>query len=414
MKKSLFTAFATFPFSKSFLCAAVMFSISASFAQAPHIEWQKALGGSSSDVASSIQQTADGGYIVAGYSYSNDGDVTGNHGQNDYWIVKLDGNGNTQWQKALGGSSGDEAQSIQQTADGGYIVAGLSWSNSGDVIGNHGISDYWVVKLDGNGNIQWQKALGGSGYDKATSIQQTADGGYIVVGETYSNDGDVTGYHGGGDYWVMKLDDSGNIQWQKSLGGSNLDVATSIQQTADEGYIVAGYSYSNDGDVSGNHGDGDFWVVKLAGNGNIQWQKVLGGSYLDKAYSIQQTADGEYIVAGESLSTDGDVTGNHGSLDYWVVKLADTISGTKNIDFTGNVAIYPNPTAQELTIDLTGSEFSAAGTVVTLFDIQGRKALEKEITNFISTVDVGRLEKGMYFLRVENKERYVVNKVVID
>src|SRR5690606_34288354 len=151
---------------------------------------------------------------------------------NDYWIVKLDGNGNTQWQKALGGSSGDEAQSIQQTADGGYIVAGLSWSNSGDVIGNHGISDYWVVKLDGNGNIQWQKALGGSGYDKATSIQQTADGGYIVVGETYSNDGDVTGYHGGGDYWVMKLDDSGNIQWQKTLGGSNLDVATSIQQTA--------------------------------------------------------------------------------------------------------------------------------------------------------------------------------------
>jgi hypothetical protein len=529
MKKSLFKALPTFLSAKSFLCAAIMFSLSPSFAQAPLIEWQKTLGGSGVDAAYSIQQTADGGYIVAGYSESNDGDVTGNHGGYDYWVVKLDSSGNIQWQKSLGGSDDDFANSIQQTADGGYIVAGRSSSNDGDVTGNHGGNDYWVVKLDDSGNIQWQKSLGGSDDDFANSIQQTADGGYIVAGESNSNNGDVTGNHGffdcwvvkldgngniqwqkslggsdddsalsiqqttdGGyivagnsmstdgdvtdnhgfwDYWVVKLDDSGNIQWQKNLGGTDSDVAYSIQQTADGGYIVAGQSDSNDGDVTGNHGildywvvkldgsgniqwqkslggsvfdyaysiqqttdggyivagrsssnDGDitgnhggddYWVVKLDGSGNIQWQKSLGGSGVDRAYTIQQTVDGGYIVAGSSNSSDGDVTGNHGGADYWIVKLAST-SGTKNIVFPGSITVYPNPAAQELTIDLSGSEFSPVGTVVTLFDLQGRNVLEKTITSLVSTIHVDRLEKGMYFLRVENKDRYVVSKVVID
>lgn len=153
--------------------------------------------------------------------------------------------------------------------------------------------------------------------------------------------------------------------------------------------------------------------MKLNSSGNIQWQKSLGGSGSEGANSIQQTTDGGYIVAGGSGSNDGDVTGNHGGGDFWVVKLSG-ISGTKNIAFPENITIYPNPTAQELTIDLTGSEFSLAGTVVTLFDLQGRNVLEKKITNLVNTINVERLEKGMYFLRVEDKDRYVVSKVVID
>ena len=346
---------------------------SVSFGQVPDIDWEVSLGGSGNDYAYSIQQTTDGGYIVAGYSSSNDGDVTGNNGYSDFWIVKLDAIGNITWQKSLGGSGGDYAYSIQQTTDGGYIVAGSSivtspsgnsdfWIVKLDAIGNitwqkslggsndaDAVSiqqttdggyivagayvadnfnfDSWIVKLDAIGNITWQKSLGGSYDDRASSIQQTTDGGYIVAGYSSSNDGDVTGNNGNKDYWIVKLDATGNITWQKSLGGSGGDDASSIQQTTDGGYIVSGYSESIDGDVTGNNGNVDYWIVKLDATGNITWQKSLGGSYDDVAYSIQQTTDGGYIVAGLSASDDGDVTGNNGGVDSWIVKL----------DATGNI-----------------------------------------------------------------------------
>ena len=285
------------------------------------MQWQKCLGGSGGDYAHSIQQTTDGGYIIAGYTWSNDGDVSGNHGSTDYWIVKLDSLGALQWQKCLGGSEGDRAYSIQQTTDGGYIIAGYTQSNDGDVSGNHGWDDYWIVKLDSLGALQWQKCLGGSNSDYAQSIQQTTDAGYIIAGYTKSNDGDVSGFHGYIDYWIVKLDSLGTLQWQKCLGGSNDDKAYSIQQTMDVGYIIAGYTYSNDGDITGNHGSADYWIVKLDSLGVMQWQKCLGGSYYDMGRSIQQTTDAGYIVAGLAISNDGDVSGNHGAGDYWIVKL---------------------------------------------------------------------------------------------
>ncbi|MGB3077293.1 MAG: MopE-related protein, partial [Chitinophagales bacterium] len=311
------------------------------------IEWQKSLGGSDYDVTNSVQQTTDGGFIIAGATNSFDGDVSGNHGSIDYWIVKLGSTGVVAWQKCLGGSSFDEASSIQQTSDGGFIVAGFTESNDGDVSGNNSVysdyyegyySDYWVVKLDGSGNIQWQKCLGGSYDENALSIQQTIEGGYIVAGYTLSNDGDVSGNNSGyydyynpnyPDYWVVKLNDSGEIDWQKCLGGSIWDEAYSILQTSDAGFIVAGAAYTgdlytyppNDGDISGGHGDDDYWIIKLSGSGNIQWKKCLGGGNYEIAYSIQQTADGGLIVAGEAVSDDGDISGNHGLEDYWIVKL---------------------------------------------------------------------------------------------
>jgi len=283
--------------------------------------WQKCLGGTSADWAYSGQQTSDGGYIVAGYAKSNNGNVSGNHGKEDYWVVKLDSEGGIQWKKCLGGTGRDIARSVQQTSDSGYIVAGYTSSNDGDVSGNHGSDDYWVVKLDSKGNILWQKCLGGSDQDVAGSVQQTSDKGYIVAGTTGSNDGDVSGNHGSDDYWVLKLDSEGGIQWKKCLGGRWQDIAKSVQQTSDEGYIVAGFTTSHDGDVSGNHGSDDYWVVKLDSEGVIQWKKCLGGSRLDAASSIQQTSDGGYIITGDTESNDGDVSGNHGSDDYWVVKL---------------------------------------------------------------------------------------------
>jgi uncharacterized repeat protein (TIGR01451 family) len=298
-----------------------------------NLQWHKCLGGTGTDYAYSIQQTSDGGYVVAGYTFSTDGDVSGNHGVGDFWVVKLDAGGNLQWQKCLGGTGADNAISIQETSDGGYVVAGNTHSIDGDVSGNHGGYDSWVVKLDAGGNLQWQKCLGGTGNDWTHSIQETSDGGYVVAGSTYSTDGDVSGNHGGGDFWVVKLDAGGNLQWQKCLGGTNYDFANSIQQTSDEGYVVAGFSESANGDVSGNHGGYDSWVVKLDAGGNLQWQKCLGGSNEDWARSIQQTSDGGYVVAGWAESTDGDVSGNHGDSDFWVVKLfVPNISGIMFLD----------------------------------------------------------------------------------
>ena len=177
------------------------FSFLVSISQ-PTIQWQKALGGSLEDTGGPIQQTNDGGFIVAGFADSNDGDASGNHGEADLWVVKLNNTGTIEWQKSLGGSSrdgtgsilmaNDGGGSIQQTNDGGYIVAGTSYSNDGDVSGNHGEADAWVVKLSSIGKIEWQKSLGGSGYDGSRFIQQTNDGGYILAGYSNSNDGDVS------------------------------------------------------------------------------------------------------------------------------------------------------------------------------------------------------------------------------
>ncbi len=363
------------------------------------IDWQKSLGGSEWDIAYSIQQTTDGGYIVAGETLSNDGDVTENHGEYDSWIVKLDNSGNIQWQKSLGGSGGDGAYSIQQTTDGGYILAGSSNSNDGDVTDNHGSADYWVVKLNSTGDMQWQKSLGGSGGDGAYSIQQTNDGGYIVAGSSNSNDGDVTGNHGSADYWVVKLDNTGDIQWQKSLGGSGVDIAYSVQQTTNGGYIVAGHSKSNDGDVTGNHGAGDYWIVKLDSNGNILWQKSMGGSSADYARSIQQTTDGGYIVAGFTWSNDGDVTGNHGSHDYWIVKLSPDNLSTNEFNIGDNLTIYPNPVKDILTI-----EGITPNTPLIITDLSGKTILSTTVKSNKEIIDVSSLPAGVYFI---NKTKFI-------
>lgn len=305
----------------------LLFMFSASFVLAqtpPVIEWQKALGGNADDLAYSVGQTSDNGYIVAGMVMSNDGDVSGNHGGVgfDAWVVKLDEFGTLQWQKALGGTGVEYAQSVKQTADGGYIVAGYTDSNDGDVIGNHGGQDFWVVKLGNSGTIEWQKSLGGSGNDGASNIIQTTDDGYIVTGYTMSNNGDVSGNHGNQDQWVVKLDGNGAIQWQKTYGGTSNEAGRSIQQTTDGGYIVAGISSSNDGDVSNNQGDYDYWIVKINSKGDIEWEKSFGGLGEEGLLAVRQTAEGGYITAGWTGSNNGDITGNHGQEDGWVVKLS--------------------------------------------------------------------------------------------
>lgn len=292
------------------------------------IEWQKCLGGIGSDVGADIRQTPDGGYIVAGTSGTKDCNITGNHGGVDFIVIKLTPGGDVLWQKCYGGSQNEYAYAIDPTADGGYFVAGQTESNDGDVASNHGNLDFWVIRIDDQGNLLWQKSLGGSAEEQAFAVRTTLDGGCVLSGYTRSTNGDVTGNHGNTDAWITKLDNAGNLQWQKCLGGTASETVWSIQLTTDGGYVAAGFSGSNNGDVSGNHHAVapylDFWVVKLSSGGNLQWQKCYGGNANEQAYHIQLTADGGYTVTGEAEANDGDITCNAGSSDMWLIKISST------------------------------------------------------------------------------------------
>ena len=269
----------------------------------PVIEWQRVFGGSNRDLGSEIQPTEDGGYIVAGITYSsNSGDVGSTQGDGDCWVVKIDAVGMIEWQRTLGGSDTDWARAIQQTTDGGYILGGQTESDDGDVSGNHGNEDFWIVKLSATGAIEWQKALGGTGNDYFGSVRQTTDGGYFVFGTAGSSNGNVSGNHGLTDLWAIKLNAAGAIQWQKAFGGSNFDGGSDAVQTSDGGFVLAGSTSSIDGDLSFSLGETDAWIVKLTAEGATEWSYTFGGNKEDVPASIIQTNDGGYIVASKHES----------------------------------------------------------------------------------------------------------------
>ncbi|MEO5673996.1 MAG: T9SS type A sorting domain-containing protein, partial [Chitinophagales bacterium] len=290
-----------------------------------NLEWQKCLGGNDIDVAGSVRVAQDGGYIIAASTRSNNGDVSDTHGGADAWVIKLDINGNLQWQKCFGGSGDEFTESIRNTSDGGYIFAGGCTSSDGDVSGNHGDQDSWVVKLDSLGNIEWQKSLGGSSSDGSAEIETTIDGGYIVSSTSFSNDSDVLDHHGFNtfsDCWIVKLDGIGNIEWSKSLGGTNPDIGgndRSILPEIDGSFVVIMTTMSTNGDVTFNHGLEDYWLVKLDQLGSILWNKSFGGSQSDYAYAVALAPTGGYILSGTSNSTDGDITNSLGNIDYWMI-----------------------------------------------------------------------------------------------
>ena len=266
----------------------------------PEEEWNKTFGGTDNDVAYSVQQTSDGGYILAG------GTESYGAGSEDFWLVKTDSNGKEQWSKTFGGTDDDCAYSAQQTADGGYILVGSTESYGA------GGADFWLVKTDSNGKEQWGKTFGGTDDDCAYSVQQIADGGYILAGRTESY---RAGFY---DSWMVKTDSDGNKVWDKTFD----DEAYSVQQTVDGGYILAGNTKL--------HGAGyDFWLVKTDSDGNKEWDKTFGGTFCEWALSVQQTADGGYILAGDTESYGA------GEYDFWLVKTDSVGNEEWNRSFGG-------------------------------------------------------------------------------
>ncbi|MBP6754862.1 MAG: hypothetical protein KA210_01845 [Bacteroidia bacterium] len=288
------------------------------------IQWQKSLGGSKNDEINGAQKTTDGGFVIAGSVSSTDGDVIGNHSSNyDIWVVKTDGSGTIQWKKTFGGSNSDTAECIKNTSDGGYIITGTTFSTDGDVTGNKGNGDIWVIKINATGGIQWQKTFGGSKTDIAAAIEQNPDGSYYILGSTYSNDGDVTQNTGEFDFWVLKINVTGTIQWQKTFGSTTSDLANKLQLTNDGAILISGNSFL----ARERFGfSPEIYILKINSNGVLQWQKTFGGASEDYVNQIISTNDGGYLFGGYSSSTDGDLSENLGDYDMWVVKI--TASGT--------------------------------------------------------------------------------------
>ncbi|GAB3809575.1 hypothetical protein GCM10028819_51800 [Spirosoma humi] len=301
--------------------------------------WEKTFNASSSLEYSTQTVTVDkeGNYVVAGWVKK-----PGNAGLGlyDIWVIKLDSAGNLIWEKTFGGSSNEQPSSIISLPEGGYVIAGYTASQDGDVTPTYAGFNCWIVKIDSNGNKVWQKTYGGSYDDRAMSIARTFDGNFVVSGRTSSGDGDVKGYHGTippvygntffgfHDFWVLKLDKDGQLIWQKALGGFNDDVSASIAVTDQDEYVVAGSIESADGDVTGYHPPADayvrrtdYWVIKLSSSGTLIWQKALGGSKGEDATAVLSTTDGGCIVVGAAESANGDVAINRGYSDAWIVRL---------------------------------------------------------------------------------------------
>lgn len=491
------------------------------FSQVPSVEWYKAYGGVDSEYPSSAEKTSDGGYIFAGTTSSSNGDVTqSNYGGDDFWLVKTDQSGSIVWQKSYGGTRYEGNLKIKQTSDGGYFLVGASSSNNNDVIGNHQpssgppyYSDIWVAKLDAYGTIIWSKCIGGSysdggdgtTIDNSLDFKLTNDGGLIIAALTYSTDGDLalnpgknhwifklnnlgiiqwSNFYDGipsainktsdggyiiackssnafSDFYILKIDSIGSLQWDNIFGGTETDIPYDIIQTSDGNYVAVGTSRSIDGDVTGNHGDYDAWMIKIGNSGNLIWQKSLGGSRYEKFNSVLETNDGGYIALGTTDSyNNGDVSGNHsdcsGCTDLWLVKTNSTGSKTWQVCYGGGLddygvqiiqnsnstytlfgkvgsssplwtahlggdyfaiklgypsnilennlkfdnIIYPNPVNKSVHI------ISKSMNYFKLFDING-KLINSSTNNLI---DVSNMSKGIYFINLYNSDNSLIHQ----
>jgi hypothetical protein len=272
---------------------------------------------------------SDGGFVFIGQTESSDGNVPDNSGATDLWVARANSSGTIVWSYTFGGTSDDEGTDIIQAADGTFFIAGMTESTDGDVSGNHDIysSDFWVLHLNSSGTIIKKKCFGGTSDDKAEAIDISTDGHIIVAGTTYSDDGDVSGIHGSSDpdVWVISIDSALNLISQKCIGGTDYEEGINMVATTDNGCVVTGRSYSSDGDVAGYHDGSDMLVVKLSSSFTIEWAKCFGGSETEEGNAIVQNSDGSFVVLGyTSTHNNGDVTGHYGSSgmdDFWLLKL---------------------------------------------------------------------------------------------
>lgn len=295
----------------------------------PEITFVKTYGGSNNDVANAITKTTDNGYVIAGYTQSNNGDLTTKTTTDfDVLLLKYNTNDALVFSKTFGGLEDDRANSIIQTNDNGFAILGYS-SSKNETIANNGSRDFWIIKTDKNGNLTWQKNFGFAGNDSGISIIQTNDNGFLLTGiiDVTASEGQgnskktVFKKHAGGDFWAIKLANNGDFEWSKFYGGSFTDTPLDVVETQNNSFIIVGSSDSNDVDISNNLGTYDFWVTHISAKGEIIWEKSFGGSEIDEAYGITKTADNNFVIVGDTRSSDKNVSQNNGGADIWLIKI---------------------------------------------------------------------------------------------
>ncbi|MCA0131157.1 hypothetical protein [Winogradskyella alexanderae] len=290
--------------------------------------WQKSYGFEGADSGISIIETNDQGFLLSGII-----DVTASGGQGatnkalqkhaggDYWLLKVDEVGSLEWSNYFGGNFTDTPYGIIQKENNGYLILGSSDSSDTDISNNLGSYDFWLIDVAPDGTLISEKSFGGTQIDEGRAIIATPDGNYLLAGDTRSNDVNISSNNGGADLWLAKVSPSGNLIWERNIGGSNFDVARAIKSSKNGNFILAGSSRSSDVDVASNKGQNDAWVLKIDGNGEVIWERTIGGSNIDFAYDVAQLNDGSIIAVGDTTSDDGDIIVNKGFTDLLVIKI---------------------------------------------------------------------------------------------
>ncbi len=288
--------------------------------------WSKTFGGSDDDRGADIITTNDGGFALLGYSKSSDGNVTSNAGSQDFWLIKISADGNLSWQKNFGYPGADYGTTLLQTDDNGYLITGVLDVTASGGEGNskstqrHAGGDIWAIKLNVSGDLEWSKYYGGSFTETPFGVVKTEDNSFIIAGSSDSNDVDITNNKGSYDFWILKISNDGTLLWEKNYGGSEIDEPRGITATNDGNFMIVGDTRSSDKDITNNNGAADLWMLKINADGGLIWQKTIGATSFDVARSISKTQDNGFVISGSSRSSDAGFT-NKGQNDAWVLKV---------------------------------------------------------------------------------------------
>lgn len=309
-------------------------------------EWHVTFGGSLDDRGHSLVQLSDGGYALLGYSMSQDGDASVNQGQHDNWVIRTDASGQLLWEKSFGFSGHDHAYNIIATRDGGLLFNGFLDVTSSAGQGTsfqknansarHGVGEFWVHKINLAGDIEWRQYFGGTNNDRSYDAVQTSAGDYIIVGTSESDDVDITNPHGGYDIWVIKLNQSGQVIWERSFGGSEYDAANAVVLDQTENIYVFGNTFSGDQDISSPLGHSDMWLISLNQNGELLSERNFGGSGFDVGRDLAFAPNGALWLVGYSQSEDIDFSINAGDNDIALLQLDQNLFPQQHFNLGGN------------------------------------------------------------------------------
>lgn len=387
-------------------------------------EWQKTIGGSGKDVVSKIIQTPDRGFIIGGSSSSprvDEGNVkvekrSSNYGHLDYWLIKLNSSGGIEWERTYGGSYKDQLESLSLTRDNGYIIGGYSNSPTSEIKSENPVGtggDYWILKLDEKGNVEWQRTIGGDGDDHLHQIIQTKDNGYVVGGSSSSEyEGAKTKANRNGiDFWVLKLDEFGDIIWQETYDFGEVDVLTSLVESKDGSLMIGGYIQNENyfqKVSSKDEGINDFVLIKVAEDGEELWKTFVGSNGQEVLRKVIITRDGDYVLAGTSRGENSrDKSTQKGRSDFWLVKLADE-DKEEEPELPGLEA-FPNPT-KGFTNIIVNHEFNEA--TATVYDIRGRKLQHFEITSRTVPINLEGYMEGIYIVNIATDIKTQTIKII--